>query len=160
VIAAAANVIVAAVTDDPNAAPIAYDPPAYVADDHVPIYDTATDPNVENVKAVEFVIDPPDAAFHEHACRAYEPEFAFSLAPVVPGVAVCKLTYGITFVDPTPARPFRAAFSAAAAASAITALRYGQRARPRARGRPLRSQQESRRTLSRPPAAPDRTSHP
>jgi len=70
VIAPDAIVMDAAVTDEPSAAPIAYVPAPYVAEDHVPMWVTATVPSVENVSDVEFVIDPPDAAFHEHACRA------------------------------------------------------------------------------------------
>jgi hypothetical protein len=37
------------------------------------------------------VIAPALAVFQEAAKRTYEPEFAFSLAPVVDVVAVCKL---------------------------------------------------------------------
>lgn len=81
-----------AVTDEPSAAPMEYVPPPYVPEDHVPMWVTAVEPAVEKVRAVELVFAPDDAAFQVQACRAYEPAFAFSEVPVVPGVAVCKLT--------------------------------------------------------------------
>lgn len=65
--APAAMVIVVAVTDDANAPPMPYVPPAYVAEDHVPKCVTAVEPAVVNVNADEFVLEPDDAAFHEHA---------------------------------------------------------------------------------------------
>ena len=66
--APAATVIDAAVTDEASAAPTAYVPAD--AADHVPMWVTAVPPEVANVSADELVIDPPDAAFHEQACRA------------------------------------------------------------------------------------------
>src|SRR4051812_46962887 len=97
--APAAMVMDAAVTLLPRAAPIAYVPAPYVALLHVPMCETATVPPVENVSAELFVFALDAAPFQEHACRAYEPLLAFSLAPVVDGDAVCSDTSGMTFVD-------------------------------------------------------------
>jgi predicted secreted protein len=59
--------MLAAVTLDPSAAPMLNVPAPYVAEFHVPMCVTATDPAVENVRAVEFVFALDAAAFHEHA---------------------------------------------------------------------------------------------
>ena len=88
--APAATVIVEAVTDDANAPPIPYVPPDVPDAEFVPKCVTATVPDVENVNDDEFVFDPDDAAFHEHACRVYDPVAAFSFAPVVLGDAECS----------------------------------------------------------------------
>ena len=83
-----ARVIDAAVTDDPRAAPIEYVPDPYVTTDHRLMYVTGIVPRVENVCEFDDAAEPADAVAIVNDCRAYEPEFAFSDAPVVPGVAV------------------------------------------------------------------------
>ena len=121
----AANVMLAAVIGADRAAPIENVPAPYVPLFHAPTWVTATEPSVENVNAVEFVFALDAAAFHEHACRAYEPEFAFSAAPVVEVVAVCSATWVIVFVAPVPSSPFKAAFAAAVLAKAMIQTSVG-----------------------------------
>lgn len=65
--APAATVMVLAVTDAVNVCPTPNVPPDVPDAEFVPECVTATVPAVENVSAEEFVFDPPDAAFHEHA---------------------------------------------------------------------------------------------
>lgn len=98
--APAATVIVTAVTDDVSAPPIPYVPA--VDAENVPKCVAAVVPGVVNVSAEEFVLDPPEAAFHEHACRVTD---AISFAPVVDGEAVCICTYAIRFVGVPEASP-------------------------------------------------------
>lgn len=95
----------AAVTDAANAPPMPYVPPDVPDAEFVPKCVTAVVPAVENVNADEFVFDPPDAAFHEHACRVYDPVAAFSFAPVVDGDAECSDTYAIRFTGVPDASP-------------------------------------------------------
>jgi hypothetical protein len=75
-------VIVTAVTLAVSAPPMPYVPA--VDAENVPKCVAAVVPGVVKDSADEFVFDPPDAAFHEHACRVVEPS---SFAPVVPGEA-------------------------------------------------------------------------
>jgi hypothetical protein len=63
--APAATVMVVAVTDAASAPPMPYVPA--VEAENVPKCVTATVPAVENVRAELFVLDDPEAAFHEHA---------------------------------------------------------------------------------------------
>jgi hypothetical protein len=58
-------VIVAAVTLDVSAPPMPYVPA--VEAENVPKWVAAVVPGVVNDSAEEFVLDPPLAAFHEHA---------------------------------------------------------------------------------------------
>lgn len=83
--APAATVTVAAVTVLPSAAPIANTPA--VTNDHVPIWVTAVAPDVVNDHPDEFVFALDAAAFHVAANRVTP---AYSDAPVVPVVAVCR----------------------------------------------------------------------